>query len=261
MLSIAEWAERYEVSSKNREAKPGDTLRTGPLRYIRLKVHGRQQGTGMRKLTILAGDKKMEVFGIFAKLLEVAGDSRQEDRGKLLDDDGNPADAKALAFIIDVPEKQMVNALSVLTNQKLGWIIDTNSIDTQLNTIHTHTQGCGGSPEKPGNTQKPPPVDELFESFWKEYPRKIGKGAAHKIWTKLKPSQKLVAQIMKAVEDQKQCDQWQRDSGQYIPHPSTWLNQQRWDDEPGKEQPSGPRTHQRSFSGKSQYGEEISNID
>lgn len=27
------------------------------------------------------------------------------------------------------------------------------------------------------------------------------------------------------------CEQWQRDGGQYIPHPATWLNQGRWKDE------------------------------
>ena len=27
------------------------------------------------------------------------------------------------------------------------------------------------------------------------------------------------------------CDQWNRDNGQFIPHPATWLNQRRWEDE------------------------------
>ena len=34
-----------------------------------------------------------------------------------------------------------------------------------------------------------------------------------------------------AVEAQKQTEQWKRDGGQYIPHPATWLNQMRWEDE------------------------------
>jgi hypothetical protein len=34
-----------------------------------------------------------------------------------------------------------------------------------------------------------------------------------------------------AVEAQKKSKQWQKDDGQYIPNPSTWLNQGRWDDE------------------------------
>jgi hypothetical protein len=30
---------------------------------------------------------------------------------------------------------------------------------------------------------------------------------------------------------QRQSAQWQRDDGQFIPHPSTWLNGRRWEDE------------------------------
>jgi hypothetical protein len=37
--------------------------------------------------------------------------------------------------------------------------------------------------------------------------------------------------MLSAVEAQKQTDQWTKDGGQYIPHPSTWLNQGRWEDE------------------------------
>ncbi len=68
-----------------------------------------------------------------------------------------------------------------------------------------------------------------FIEFWTAYPRKIGKGAALKAWKKAKLP--AMAVILNAVEDQKKSRQWQKDSGQYIPHPSTWINQERWEDE------------------------------
>ena len=37
--------------------------------------------------------------------------------------------------------------------------------------------------------------------------------------------------LIDAIEKHKQSAQWQKDGGQYIPHPATWLNQQRWEDE------------------------------
>lgn len=37
--------------------------------------------------------------------------------------------------------------------------------------------------------------------------------------------------MLKAIEVQKKSDQWQRDNGQYIPYPATWLNGRRWEDE------------------------------
>lgn len=74
-------------------------------------------------------------------------------------------------------------------------------------------------------------LEETFEVFWKAYPKKVGKGAARKAWDKIKPNAELHKKIITAVEKAKNCDQWQRDNGQYIPHPTTWLNQGRWDDE------------------------------
>jgi len=70
-----------------------------------------------------------------------------------------------------------------------------------------------------------------FDVFWKAYPRKVGKGAARKSWTKLKPDEQLFEKILKAVTEQIESSQWTKNGGQYIPHPATWLNQERWDDE------------------------------
>lgn len=75
---------------------------------------------------------------------------------------------------------------------------------------------------------KPPKGDDAFDVFWKAYPKKVGKGAAKKAFSKVKvPVESLVS----AIERQKCSLQWSRDNGQYIPNPSTWLNQGRWDDE------------------------------
>jgi hypothetical protein len=38
--------------------------------------------------------------------------------------------------------------------------------------------------------------------------------------------------MLRALEWQTACPDWTRDSGQYIPHAATWLNQRRWEDEP-----------------------------
>ena len=72
---------------------------------------------------------------------------------------------------------------------------------------------------------------DLFEKFWQSYPRKVGKGAARRAFMKLKPSYDLTLKMIDAIDWQKKTDQWQKDNGQYIPHPTTWLNQERWEDE------------------------------
>lgn len=72
---------------------------------------------------------------------------------------------------------------------------------------------------------------EWFGEFWAAYPRKIGKGAAEKAWRKIAPDEALSIGIVKAVNEQRACEQWQREGGKYIPHAATWLNGKRWEDE------------------------------
>lgn len=73
-----------------------------------------------------------------------------------------------------------------------------------------------------------------FLQFWSLYPRKSGKQEAKRIWLRLKPNQELQDKILRAVREQIPSEQWCKDNGQFIPHPKTWLNQGRWDDEPTK---------------------------
>ncbi|MET3441367.1 uncharacterized protein YdaU (DUF1376 family) [Variovorax paradoxus] len=69
-----------------------------------------------------------------------------------------------------------------------------------------------------------------FDAFYAAYPRKVGRRAAVKAWTKLAPDEALQATILGALAAQKpHLDR--RESGRYIPHPATWLNAGQWDDE------------------------------
>lgn len=68
-----------------------------------------------------------------------------------------------------------------------------------------------------------------FELFWSAYPRKTAKKAAIKAWIAAKDKPDIAA-ILSAIARAKTSEQWQKDGGQYIPMPSTWLNQGRWDD-------------------------------
>ncbi|MCX7504540.1 hypothetical protein [Delftia tsuruhatensis] len=75
-----------------------------------------------------------------------------------------------------------------------------------------------------------------FGEFWSAYPRKVGKDAARKAFAKRKPDADLLAKMLAAVAVQAKSTQWQRDGGQYVPHPSTWLNEGRWNDGEGAAQ-------------------------
>ena len=68
-----------------------------------------------------------------------------------------------------------------------------------------------------------------YDQFWLEYPKKRDKAGCLRIWTRKKLDSKL-DQILSSLRKQKESSQWTRDAGQYIPNPSTWLNQERWED-------------------------------
>lgn len=70
-----------------------------------------------------------------------------------------------------------------------------------------------------------------FNTFWDMYPKKVGKGKAYDSWKKVKPP---LDKCLKSLEWQKKTDQWVRENGQYIPHPATYINQLRFDDEPNE---------------------------
>ena len=67
-----------------------------------------------------------------------------------------------------------------------------------------------------------------FLTFWTIYPRKVGKPAALKSWLRQKPP---IGAVLAALEWQRGDEQWVKDGGQFIPHPSTYLNNRRWEDE------------------------------
>ena len=73
-----------------------------------------------------------------------------------------------------------------------------------------------------------PAAVSAFDIFWQAYPKKVGKLAAKKAFDRVKAP---VETLVQAIERQKCGEQWQRDNGQYIPNPATWLNGGRWEDE------------------------------
>lgn len=76
-----------------------------------------------------------------------------------------------------------------------------------------------------------PLIEELFLQFWKVYPKKVGKQDALKAFKKINPNQELVEQMISVIDKAKHTTQWTKNNGQYIPNPSTWLNQGRWEDD------------------------------
>lgn len=70
--------------------------------------------------------------------------------------------------------------------------------------------------------------DPDFTAFWSAYPRKVAKPAALKAWRSAK-SRPPLADLLAALDRHKGSEQWQ--AARFVPHPATWINGQRWDDQ------------------------------
>lgn len=88
--------------------------------------------------------------------------------------------------------------------------------------------------EEVATEQNSSPKD-LFSEFWRQYPKKRDKAKAERMWKKIKVDPPLFNKIIEAIREQSASEDWQKNGGQFIPYPSTWLNGARWEDEPLKQ--------------------------
>jgi DNA polymerase elongation subunit (family B) len=68
-----------------------------------------------------------------------------------------------------------------------------------------------------------------FENFWSQYPKKVGKLTARRSWEKL--SQENQQKALEAIVEHRKYWTAKGTDWEFIPHASTWLNQERFEDE------------------------------
>ena len=68
-----------------------------------------------------------------------------------------------------------------------------------------------------------------FEQFWQQYPKKVGKLTAKRSWEKL--SQENQQKALEAIVEHRKYWSAKGTDWEFIPHASTWLNQERFEDE------------------------------
>lgn len=84
--------------------------------------------------------------------------------------------------------------------------------------------------------------DARFDAFWEAYPRKVGKDAARKAFERRRADDVLLSEMLTAIRAQGLAERCRKGEAQYVPHPATWLNEGRWQDEAamaGDEDPYG----------------------
>lgn len=151
-------------------------------------------------------------------------------------------DAEILKYRKNTTAKAIAGIASAQSKKERKRYVQQNSTDVQqpLNSVQqTNNQELITNnyeivKEKINKKEKTdldsfPETQKSFNIFWNLYPKKTGKAEALKSWRKKKPDiDKVVSSLRWQVESQ----QWKQG---FIPNPSTYINQERWDDEPQKE--------------------------
>ena len=137
-------------------------------------------------------------------------------------------DGKPFLYLPTWDDHQSVRAKKSKFPSPDDGVIISESICKQMKS---NASKCPRNPIQSESESNPNPIRDYeadFDRFWEVYPKKDSKTAARKAFMKVKVP---VDTLITAVQRQKQLPQWQKDGGQYIPNPATWLNQERWEDQ------------------------------
>lgn len=139
--------------------------------------------------------------------------------------------------------------LDALTLSKRTGAVQTDTLSKRTVTpVHLDPKPLSKRTDEPSLTVKEPSTraDDGFLTFWNAYPKKVSKAAAEKAWKKAKAD---LQTVLNAIERAKVSADWQKDGGQFIPYPASWLNGRRWEDEIAVHPPSAPVAGQKPKAG------------
>lgn len=113
-----------------------------------------------------------------------------------------------------------------------------SAIEKKTEQVQENNEGEQEQKPRKVKVNKQDDTLELFNEFYTEYPRHDSKQVAilkfAKIMRECKDSderRKLLDKMLHSIRISKASEQWMKEGGRFIPMPSTWLNQKRWEDE------------------------------
>jgi len=107
---------------------------------------------------------------------------------------------------------------------------DEFTINQQINQQLTNKQPTTNHKQTHKNINTKEYTSDFLQ-FYDAYPKHIGREPAWKAWQKLNGSRPNLSTLITKINEMKKSEDWTKDNGKFIPHPATWLNQKRWEDE------------------------------
>lgn len=100
-----------------------------------------------------------------------------------------------------------------------------------INSTTNETQKITNKNDKNVENDKKNTENVLFEEFWKIYPRKEAKAKAKVAFERKVHTFEQLKVVMSFIMHAVKSDRWQEDGGRFIPHATTFINQERWNDD------------------------------
>lgn len=107
---------------------------------------------------------------------------------------------------------------------------EENEINTQINKQLTNNQQTTNNKQECKELKNNIYTSE-FLTFYQNYPKHVGKADAWKAWKKHNGNLPPVDDLIYKINEFKNTEDWKKENGKFIPHPATWLNGKRWEDE------------------------------
>lgn len=239
----------YRIKDYQTAFENGNSLQYKHLKYV--CIPNDCDSIGYRRIMRLKNGCR--VYCVFLELVKMV--SRQPiryDRNGYLTKSGykdsEPYSINDIADKIGFSVDDTAESIDVLASEQIGWLIIENigPVENRQNLAKFDSEQNRTEQNRTTKTLGHSTKDfvQKFDEWYAHYPKKVGKAQALKAFKKLKPSDELVATMIDAVKAQCKSDNWRKDNGQFIPHPSTWLNGKRWEDESAVVIRSEPGHHQ-----------------
>lgn len=123
--------------------------------------------------------------------------------------------------------------------QPLAWEKRQYISDSSTDRVKAHRErmkrACNVSVTAPdtdteADTEKRQATPDGFDDFWRAYPKKVAKPAAIRAFRSAKVNGNL-PEVLTHIRSMATSESWTKSGGQFVPNPSTYLNQRRWEDE------------------------------
>jgi hypothetical protein len=159
---------------------------------------------------------------------EAARRAKQQKRAKLLNGSGSPDGGVLASVTTSVTEPVTEPVTTSATTDVTVTVTDLSLHPRDRDRDRDSKRKKRESSLRSLSQTKAPDDDPAFDRFWTSYPRRVGKGQARRAFAHALRRTSLGA-ILAALERQHAAGVFRRQ--QFVPHPATWLNGERWLDD------------------------------